>query len=157
MAGIITGMVAVMAITASGVAGLLLALPGARIIVTALATAYFVYLALRIAAAPPLSDETRPRRRPRFVTGVILSLLNPKGYAAMAALFSGFVLVRQHLVLDAAAKIVALTAIMVAVDIAWLAAGAALTRHFRDPRTNRVINVSFAVLLLAAVAAALLI
>ena len=54
-------------------------------------------------------------------------------------------------------KIVVLTAIMVAVDVAWLAAGAALTRHFRDPRTNRAINVSFAVLLLAAVAAALLI
>jgi hypothetical protein len=31
-----------------------------------------------------------------------------------------------------------------------------MTRFFRDPRTNRIINVSFAVLLIASVAAALL-
>jgi len=35
--------------------------------------------------------------------------------------------------------------IIVAVNIAWLCAGAALTRYFRDPRSNRIINVIFAV------------
>jgi len=34
--------------------------------------------------------------------------------------------------------------------------GAALTRYFRDPRSNRIINVTFAVLLIASVGAALL-
>ena len=32
--------------------------------------------------------------------GLGLSLINPKGYAAMAALFSGFVLLRQSVALD---------------------------------------------------------
>ena len=36
-----------------------------------------------------------------------------------------------------------------------LLTGAALTRFFRDPRTNRIINVSFAVLLIVSVIAAL--
>ena len=155
MTGIIIGMVAVMAIVATGVTGVLLALPGATPVVAVLAAAYFVYLAIRIATAPPLSAESGQQRPPSFGGGLFLSLVNPKGYAAMAALFSGFVLIRERLTLDAAAKIVVLVAIITVVNLAWLFAGAALTRFFRDPRTNRAINVSFAVLLVASVAAAL--
>ena len=155
MCGIIIGMVAVMAIVASGVMGLLLAVPGATPVVAILAAAYFVYLAIRIATAPPLSDESGERRQPSFGAGLFLSLVNPKGYAAMAALFSGFVLIREQLALDAAAKIAVLVAIITVVNIAWLWAGAALTRFFREPRSNRIINVTFAILLVASVAVAL--
>lgn len=155
MTGIIVGMVVVMGIVATGVAGVLLALPGAAPVVAAMAAAYFVYLAFRIATAPPLSERTGRHRRPSFAGGIFLSLVNPKGYAAMAALFSGFVLVREHLGLDAAVKVIVLVTIITAVNTAWLFAGAALTRFFRDPRTNRAINVTFAVLLVASVAFAL--
>jgi threonine/homoserine/homoserine lactone efflux protein len=154
MAGLVIGMVAVMAITATGVVGVLLALPGATPVIVALAAAYFAYLAVRIATAPPLA-EGAGQRQPSFAGGVFLSLVNPKGYAAMAALFSGFVLVRERLDLDVAAKTAVLAAIITAVDLAWLGAGAALTRCFRDPATNRVVNVTFAVLLVASVAFAL--
>jgi threonine/homoserine/homoserine lactone efflux protein len=41
------------------------------------------------------------------------------------------------------------------VNIAWLLTGALLTRFFRDPRTNRIVNVTFAVLLLVSVGLAL--
>lgn len=156
MTGIIIGMVAVMAIVASGVVGVLLAVPGATPVVAVMAAAYFIYLAVRIAMAPPLSEETGQRRQPSLGAGLFLSLVNPKGYAAMAALFSGFVLIRDRLALDAAAKVIVLVAIITAVNLAWLYGGAALTRCFRDPRTNRAINVIFAVLLVASVAAALL-
>jgi threonine/homoserine/homoserine lactone efflux protein len=155
LAGIVVGMVAVMAIVASGLVGLLLALPGATPVVTVLAAAYFLYLAWRIATAPPLAADTAQRRTPTFVGGLLLSLVNPKGYAAMAALFSGFVLVQERLALDVAAKMAVLVLIITAVNVAWLLAGAALTRIFRDPRTNRAINVAFAVLLVASVALAL--
>jgi threonine/homoserine/homoserine lactone efflux protein len=155
MIGIDLGMVGVMAITASGVTGMLLALPGAAPVVTALAALYFVYLAWRIATAPPLTDNAGDRREPSFTAGVLLSLVNPKGYAAMAALFSGFVLIRAQPYLDNAVKLIVLLAIIVAVNIAWLTTGAALTRYFRDPRTNRIVNVTFAVLLLASVGLAL--
>jgi len=157
MAGIVAGMVVVMAITASGVVGMMLAVPGATVAVTALAAGYFAYLAWRIATAPPLSDATAGRHRPSFLAGLALSLVNPKGYAAMAALFSGFVLVRERLVLDAAAKLVVLLGVIVLVNLAWLYGGAALTRQFRDPRANRAINLTFAVLLIVSVAAALLV
>ena len=155
MIGIILGMVAVMGIVASGVVGLLLAVPGATPIVVLMAAAYFAYLAFRIATAPPLAEWSNADRRPSFAGGLFLSLVNPKGYAAMAAIFSSFVLIRGHIELDVAAKILLLVAIITSVNLAWLFAGAALTRFFRDPRSNRIINVSFAVLLIASVAFAL--
>jgi threonine/homoserine/homoserine lactone efflux protein len=156
MAGIVIGMIAVMAVAATGAMGVVLALPGATPVVIAASAAYFAYLAVRIATAPPLAGGAGQGRRPSFGGGLFLSLVNPKGYAAMAALFSGFVLVRERIVLDAAAKAVLLLAIMSAVNMAWLLAGTALTRLFRAPRANRVVNLAFAVLLIASVATALL-
>lgn len=155
LAGIVVGMVAVMAIVASGLVGLLLAVPGATPAMTVLAAAYFLYLAWRIATAPPLADDGGQRRAPTFAAGLLLSLVNPKGYAAMAALFSGFVLMHERLVFDVAVKMAVLFVIITAVNVAWLLAGAVLTRFFREPRTNRAINVTFAVLLVASVVLAL--
>ncbi len=154
-AGINLGMLFVIAITASGVTGLILALPGATPIVVALSAAYFVYLAYRIATAPPLTEDPQGRE-PSFLGGVFLSAVNPKGYAAMAALFSGFALFRDNLALDLVVKVIALMVIIVAVNTAWLFAGAALTRFFRDPWMNRVVNVTFAILLLASIGFALM-
>jgi threonine/homoserine/homoserine lactone efflux protein len=155
MTGINLGMAGVMAITASGVVGILLALPGATSVVTVLAGAYFLYLAFRIATAPPLSEHDEARNPPSFAAGVFLSFVNPKGYAAMAALFSGFVLLRDRLVLDAAVKIAVVAIVITSVNLAWLFAGAALTRMFREPGPNRIINVTFAILLIASLAVAL--
>ncbi len=155
LAGIVVGMVVVMGIIAAGAVSLLLALPRATPALAVFAAGYFGYLALRIATAPPLAERTGNHRRPSFAGGVFLSLINPKGYAAMAALFSGFVLVRERLEWDVAAKVAVLAAIITVVNLAWLFAGAALTRFFREPRTNRAINLVFAVLLVASVAVAL--
>ncbi len=151
LVGIVVGMVAVMAITASGLVGLLLAVPGATPVVTVAAGLYFVWLAWRIATAPPLGEESGQRQPPSFAGGLALSLVNPKGYAAMAALFSGFVLVHDRLALDVALKIALLAALIAWVNVAWLMSGALLTRYFREPRSNRIINIIFALLLLASV------
>ena len=72
---------------------MLLALPGAAPLVTLAAAAYFLWLAWRIATAPPLTaSPAGPGTAPRWYEGAGLSLVNPKAYAAMAALFSGHVL-----------------------------------------------------------------
>lgn len=151
LAGLMLGMLVVMGVAATGAIGLLMAVPGATPLVAGFAAAYFLYLAYRIATSPPLQDGAGEGRQPSFAGGLVLSLVNPKGYAAMAALFSGFVLLRGHPALDAIAKIGLLTAIIAAVDVAWLFAGAALARRFRHPRASRVINVAFAVLLVLSI------
>ena len=89
---------------------------------------------------------------PRFALGFGQSLVNPKAYVAMAAMFSGFVLIPEQVALDAAAKIAVNAALLVPINIMWLLAGAALTRYFREPRASRVINVTFAVLLIVSLA-----
>jgi threonine/homoserine/homoserine lactone efflux protein len=156
LAGLVAGMVVVMGVTATGVAGVLLALPGAGPAVATLAAAYIAYLAYRIATAPPLARNAGEAGQPRFFAGVALSLVNPKAYAAMAALFSGFVLLAERPELDAAVKILILLAIITLVNFAWLFVGSALTQALRQPRLNRAVNVAFAVLLVASVGFAVL-
>lgn len=156
MAGIVAGVLVVMAVTATGVTGLVLALPGAAPAVAALAAVYVIYLAFRIATAPPLSNGTGRGRPPSIAGGFFLALANPKAYAVMAALFSGFALAPDRPESDVVLKAGLLLVIMITVDLAWLLAGAALARVCRRPRVNRAINLGFATLLVASVALALL-
>lgn len=153
VAGIISGVLAVLLVTAMGMTGLVLAQPTLGPAVRLLAVGYMVYLAWAIATAPPLSDDAQSGRRPSFFAGIFLGIGNPKAYAAMAVLFSGFILA-EHSEVDVALKALVLTAIMATVNLAWLLLGSALTRVFREPRMNRAVNIVFAVLLLASVAIA---
>src|SRR3982751_1710390 len=64
MIGLAVGMLAVMTIVASGVVAMLLAVPGIAPAAAIAALLYFVYLAWKIATAPPLSDGTANDRAP---------------------------------------------------------------------------------------------
>ena len=75
MIGIVIGMLAVMGVIATGVMGVLLTLPGAMPVIVAVAAAYFVYLAFRIATAPPVREGTERRRQPSFAGGLFLALV----------------------------------------------------------------------------------
>ena len=105
----------------------------------------------RIASAPPLADGASGGA-PNFWGGMFLGVGNPKAYAAMAALSSGFVLAIDGLT-DAAVKAAVLLAVMILVDLAWLLAGSGLARVMRNPAWSRAINLVLAVALLASVAA----
>jgi threonine/homoserine/homoserine lactone efflux protein len=157
MIGLTLGMVFVIAIVGSGVSGILLALPGAAPVITLVAAAYFVYLAYRIATAPPLNEDAGARAAPQWFEGTFLSLVNPKAYAAMAAMYSSFVLVAGDRISDGLTKAGVLLAVLVVVNVAWLFVGAALTRVMRDARWSRVINMLFAVALIVSVVAAVLV
>jgi threonine/homoserine/homoserine lactone efflux protein len=152
MAGLALGMLAVMVIVASGVVAMLLAVPGIAPVATGAALLYFVYLAWKIGTAPPLAEKGSERPAPSLTDGLLLSPVNPKGYAAMLALFASHTLVAASLVNDAASKIAVTIAIIVFVNVAWLYVGATLARTFRSARANRIVNISFAVLLLASAA-----
>jgi threonine/homoserine/homoserine lactone efflux protein len=154
-AGIIVGVEGVMLLTASGLAGLILAQPALGPAVQVAGAVYMAYLAWKIATAPPL-NQARAGRPPSFGAGLFLGVGNPKSYAAMSALYSGFTLAAGQALLDVALKMLVLLAMVVAVNVAWLLLGSALTRWFRDPEANRAINIVFAALLIASVAFAFL-
>ena len=151
MAGILTGMIVVMGVISTGLGGVLATVPGVAPVVAVVAVAYIMWLAFRIATAPPLVANDGHDTRPAFLSGLFLSLVNPKGYAAMAALYSGFVLVEGDFLADATVKLIVVSATMLVVNMAWLLAGAALTRAFQHPTMNRAINLAFALLLVLSV------
>jgi len=154
MVGLNLGVAAVIVIVGSGISGLLFAVPGAAPVVAAAAGLYFCFLAYRIATAPPIGSSAEPGSEPRWFEGTLLSLVNPKAYAAMAAMFSGFNLISGDAMADSLLKAALLMASIIFVNVCWLYAGAGLTRWFRDERTSRGINITFAVLLLLSVGAA---
>lgn len=154
MLGLDLGVALVIAIVGTGISGTLLALPGIAPAVTVLAALYFLYLAWRIATAPPLSALPGERRTtpPPWYAGVLLSLANPKAYAAMAALFSGYTLLPGAPVQDGLAKAAVVLAVILLVNFLWLSAGAGLARVLRTPGLSRAVNIAFAALLLVSVA-----
>jgi threonine/homoserine/homoserine lactone efflux protein len=154
-AGIIVGVLAVMLLTATGVTGVILAQPALGPAIRILAVAYMLWLAWAIATAPPLTAGREAGRPPSFGAGLFLGVGNPKSYAAMSALYSGFALA-EHAELDIALKLTVLLIMLCGVAVAWLLLGAVLTRWFRDPATSRAINIAFAVLLVVSVAFAFL-
>ena len=158
MLGLNLGMLIVIAIVGTGMAGAVLAVPGIAPVVTVLAAAYFLYLAYRIATAPPLrrKDLSAEATAPRWYEGVGLSLVNPKAYAAMAAMFSGHTLIAGDTLADSLWKATLLMATIFVVNMAWLSIGAAMTAFLQDERASRAVNIIFAVLLLLSVALAVL-
>jgi threonine/homoserine/homoserine lactone efflux protein len=152
MAGIVTGVISVLALTATGVIGLVMAQPGLGLAVTILAALYMLYLAYRIATAPPLRDQAPGTAAPGFGQGMFLGLGNPKAYAAMAALTSGFTLQPGAPWSDALLKMALVGATVILVNIGWSLLGVGLTSRLRNPRTARAINIFFALLLVASVA-----
>lgn len=154
-AGAVAGMALIMTVTASGLAALLLALPGVRLTATLAGSAYILWLAWRIASAPARRPGTASGRVPSFLGGLALQLANPKAYAAMAALFSGFALVAADPLLDAAWKIALLLCVITLVTTLWLHLGAQLARLSSRPRLDRAIKIALAAALLAATALAL--
>ena len=151
--GIVVGTTAVLLAVASGITAALLAVPGIGPVLLAISAAYILWLAYRIATAPPLSRETGASEAPSLAGGALLGVANPKAWVAIGGVFASVELADAR-VADAAAKTVALTAMIVVINSAWLAAGASLAPLLRDPRRSRVVNVTLAVALVAATALA---
>lgn len=158
MMGLNIGMVAVIGFVGTGLASLVLTLPGLTPVVTVIAALYFLYLAYRIATAPPLTltGSRTAASAPRWYEGAGLSLVNPKAYATMAALFSGYVLIEDNPFADAVWKAALVLTIICVVNLIWLIIGAGMTQLLSDERTSRIVNILFATLLLISVAFATL-
>ena len=152
-AGSVLGMVVIMAVTASGLAALLLALPGVREAAVIAGLAYILWLAWKIATAPPrgATAAVEPARPPTMAGGLAMQLANPKAYAAVAALFSGFVLASDPLH-DALWKSAALLGPILLATTLWVHLGALLARLATRPRTQRRVNCTFALLLVVSTA-----
>ena len=142
MSGLVAGTIAVLVVVALGLVAVLLAVPGLAPVLLAASALYILYLAYKIATAPPLSKDRETVAAPSFTGGVLLAIANPKAYVAIAAVFAGSTLAPGL-------KIAVLSAMIVLIHVAWLLAGAAFSRVFHDPLWSRRVNVVFAAALVA--------
>ena len=154
--GIVAGTHAVMALIAAGVTSLILAEPALVGVLTGLACAYILYLAWKIASAPVGAVAVADRPAPGFLPGFLLAVSNPKAFAVFGALYSGHTVIAGDRLADTAAKLAALSLVIVAANLAWLLFGAGFARTLSRPAIGRAVNIAFAILLVASVALALL-
>ncbi|MEQ9608743.1 MAG: LysE family transporter [Kiloniellaceae bacterium] len=156
LGGIVAGTTTVLCLIATGVTAVVLTVPALKTAITTAAAAYILYLAWRIATAPPLSKESATAKAPAFPGGFLLAVANPKAFAAIGAVYAGHSAVPGDLSADAAVKIAALTLVIVLVNSAWLLFGSLIAHTLHDPKKSRIANVTFAILLIASVGLALL-
>jgi threonine/homoserine/homoserine lactone efflux protein len=142
LSGLVAGTMAVLLAVAAGVVSVLLAVPQLAPVLLAASAAYILYLAYKIATAPPLSASDETVAAPSFLGGVLLALANPKAYVAIAAVFAASML-------GPVLKIAVLAAMIVLIHLAWWLAGAAFSRAFHDPVWSRRVNFAFAAALVA--------
>lgn len=152
LAGILLGNSTVLLMVAAGITGMVLTIPNAVPVLTVIGLGYLLYLAYRIATAPVVRDTEIAGAAPTTAGGYLLSLVNPKAYAAIGAVYASGGIVPDDPALDTALKIAVLVAVNVTVNTAWLAIGATFSSALRNPRTGRAMNWSLAFLLLASVA-----
>lgn len=149
-AGITVGLIIAMALVSSGLYVFLHSFPLLSVGLAGVSILYILYLAFAIATAPPINDE-QAAISPGLGAGFVLGVANIKAYAAFAALLGSFTLgVTPTWEIFTKASICLL--VCVVFDFFWLLAGSKLRKLFIHPTWSRALNVSFAVLMIVAVA-----
>lgn len=141
--GLITGTVAVLLAVAAGVVALVTSIPHGALVLGVLSAVYILYLAFKIANAPPLGGRGGSATAPGFLGGLGLAIANPKAYVAIAAIFAA------DPGLDAVMKTTMLSGMVVLIHFCWLLAGVSLSRWLHDPMAARIINLAMAAALVA--------
>lgn len=153
--GIIAGTTLVLVAVATGITGALLAVPAVGYVLVRVSAGYILWLAYRIATAPPLPNPTGAPDAFSLMGGALLGIANPKAWVAIAAVFASAHLADSPTT-DSVAKIAVLTVMIILICTTWLSAGRSITPALRDPLRARLVNAALAVGLVASTALALL-
>ena len=118
---------------------------------------YLLYLAYKIAFSGSRIAFIEAPRPPGIKGGLLLQALNPKTYAVITAIFSGFAFWPENLAAETAIKIAILNGIWIPIHLLWLAAGIHLKKLAIGHRTQTMINIIMALAMVAVVALAFLV
>lgn len=150
MLGVALGFALMMLLVGLGLGAVFTAAPGAMLVLKIASTGYLLYLAWRIATAPPPQlDNPAARGRPlNFLQAAAFQWVNPKGWTMALTAAAVYIPAEDRI---AGALIVALVFLVVNVPsvVVWAAAGVQLRRLLHRPRAYRVFNVIAAALLVA--------
>lgn len=149
-AGITVGLVIAMTLVATGLYVVIHSFPLLGLVLTGVSILYILYLAYSIATAAPINDE-QAAVIPGLGAGFVLGAGNIKAYAAFAALLGSFTLGVTP-AWEQGTKAAICLLVCIVFDFLWLFAGSKLRKLFIHPTASRVLNVIFAVLMIATVA-----
>jgi threonine/homoserine/homoserine lactone efflux protein len=138
----------------TGLTAALLGIPELRVALLLVAGGYVIWLAVRLALAPPLDEQRQVKSRPSFMDGAVLGVVNPKAWIAVAAVFAS-VRLAPSAVTDATLKFPLLLLMIVVIHVGWLLVGRMLLPALRVPALARAVNLALAALLVAATAVSL--
>lgn len=153
--GLFIGNNIVILAVASGLAALILATPWVRTALFILSTTYLLYLAVRIAFAGSQLAFSPATTQPGIIAGILLQPINPKAYAVNTALFSGFAIFPDALVIETLLKLLIVNAIWLPIHVLWVWFGARLQTMNLAPERQKLVNMAMAASMLLVVALAL--
>ena len=125
-------------------------IPTIRTMLLIISVGYLVYLSLSIALAGSKIAFIHITK-PGVISGLTLQLINPKAYAVNTALFSGFAFYPESLIIETGIKLIIANFIWLLLHCLWLFVGLKINRLELSVRTQRLINLSMALCLLAVV------
>ena len=156
LAGLFVGTNLVCLAVISGLAALVLAEPGIRVVLTMASAAYLLWLAFRIAFAGTRIAFIEQPSPPGIRGGILLQAVNPKAYVVNTTLFSGFAFMAEYPLFEIGVKLFILNVLWTAIHVSWLCAGVMVQRMNLPDRWQRGINAGMATAMVAVVALAAL-
>ncbi|CAM3070584.1 LysE family translocator [Vibrio neptunius] len=135
------GVIAILTGASVGLAGLLALYPTLYLALKWLGAAYLLYMAWGIANMD--LDNKASVKKSGFLSGIMVQILNPKGWVASITVFSQFVSPASNYVV----QVVFIIGVMVITGVIgmliWAYFGSMLTRFIESPRKMVAINRSF--------------
>ncbi|MEL7149996.1 MAG: LysE family translocator [Pseudomonadota bacterium] len=151
MIGLFFGNLAVALAVLTGLAAVLLAVPGLRAVLAIASALYLLWLAYKIAFAGARVAFIERPAPPGISGGLTLQAINPKAYAVSTAIFANFAFLPENPALEAAIKLLIFIVLWIIIHAIWLWLGVTIRRLDLPERTQRGINIAMALAMLGVV------
>ena len=151
IAGIAVGFTIMLAIVAAGLGGVVMGVPFLHPIMLWGGAIWMLYLAWKIATAPP-PEPNRLKRPPLgFFGAALFQWVNPKAWMIALGAASEFVIPGRPLALEAGRIAGVFAIVAIPCILPWAMLGSGTARILNAPHRLRAFNVSMALLLVASV------
>ena len=154
VAGLCIGQALVFAAVAAGLSTFVLATTWLRLTLMALSFCYLLYMACRIFFAGSKIAFIQSAHAPGLIAGLLLQPINPKAYAVLTALLTGFPLYPEAYWTEIVIKFVILNIIWIPIHVVWVYFGVSLKQLNLSPKAQRGINMAMALSMLLVVSLA---
>lgn len=106
---------------------------------------YILYLSYKFLVAKNFKSQNENSKVYSFYDGLILQLLNPKGFLLLFLMFSLFLNPNKNQVLQVTYLIFMLLVLGVVCHLIWVAGGSSITKLIKNNRTQKILNHIFSI------------